>query len=68
MKCAVLTQEQVEKLLKLNTADATFVPCWSSLGGVTIRENEFDVAGFEEHKALIETFNLSWIELQDEDI
>jgi hypothetical protein len=59
---ALLTDLQVEELQKLNSDKATFVPCWSYLGGVTVNQNELDIEGFEAHKELMQSYNLQWVE------
>jgi len=60
---ALLTNQQVEILLSLNTNEVQFIPCWSDLGGIIIHDNEFDDEVFFVYKNMVESFSgLEWVE------
>ena len=60
---ALLTNQQVDILLSLNTNEVQFIPCWSDLGGITIHDTEFNNEVFSAYKIMVESFDgLSWVE------
>jgi hypothetical protein len=66
MNIYLLTIEQAEQLMALNTSDTCFIP--SDVGlGLCVGEHDFSLPEFAAHKALLDSWGLPLTEIEMQD-